>query len=118
MLHPFSVYPSLDVLLSLAYFTPHFTKASATYTIWRNTYRHRHSLENTLFTFVQVIPVQKGQPSCKRLPPLLGRPKVNHRAEKGTNQRLDSSEGCSGGRGSVFCSRGGFCLVWLVKSVP
>ena len=49
---------------------------------------------------------------------LLGCPKVDYGTEKRTNQRLDSSEGCSGGRGSLLHPGEGFCLVQPAKSAP
>jgi len=59
------------------------TLSASTYTIQRNTHGHRCSPENTLFTSVRLLSVQRGQPSCEGLPLLFGRLKVNHRAKRG-----------------------------------
>jgi len=67
---------------------------------------------------MRILLVQRGQPSCKGLSSLLGHPEVNCRTKGGINQRLDGSKKCSRGRGSVLLPGGGFCLVWLAKSVP
>jgi len=93
-------------------------KALSTYTIWRNTYEHGHSLENVFFTSTQMLSVWRGQSSYEGLPPLLGCPKVNHGTEREIDRRLNSSERHSGRRESVFHSRGDFCLAQLAKSAP
>jgi len=71
-----------------------------------------------LFTSARVLLVQRDQLSYEGLPLLLRHLKVNCRIEGRTDQRLDGSEKCSGGKRSVFCSGGGFCLVRPVKSIP
>ena len=96
----------------------HSAKVPSTYTIRRNTHRHRCSLKDMLFISMRVLSVQKGQLSCEGLPPPLGCPIVDCRAAGEINQRLDGSKGCSRGRESLLCPRGGFCLVRLVKSTP
>jgi len=112
MLCPSSVNPSLDVPLSSASSVPCSTKALFTCTVWRNIYRCRHSLENTLLTSMRMLLVGRSQPSREKLPPLLGCPKVNCRTKEEIDRRLDGSKGCSRGRGSMLCPRGEFCLVW------
>ena len=118
MLCPFSVYLSLDALSFSACSAPHSAKAPSTYIVQRNTYGHECSLENMLFTFTWVLSVQRGQSSCKGLPPLFGYPKVNCRTEEGIDRRLNGSERHSGRRESVLCSRREFCLARLTKNMP
>ena len=62
--------------------------------------------------------MQRGQLPCKGLLPLLGHPEANCRATERIDQRFNGLEGCSRGRGSGLCPRGGFCLVRPVKSAP
>ena len=48
-----------------------------------DTYRHRCSLEDALFTSTKVLLVQRGQSSREGLPSLSRHPKVNYGAEGG-----------------------------------
>ena len=118
VLHPSSVYPSLDIPPSSVHFVFCPTKARSACTVQRNTYGRRCSPEDMLSTPMRVLSMQRGQSSRKRLSPPFGHPEVNCRAMEGVDQRLDSFEGCSGGRGSWLYPGGGFCLVRPVKSVP
>ena len=97
---------------------PCSTEAPSTYTIRRDTYRCRHSPKDVLLTSARVLSVRRGQSSYERLPPLPRCPKVNCGAEREIDWRLNGSEGCGRGRGSLLNPRREFCLAWLVKSAP
>ena len=85
MLCSYSTNPFLCTSLSSSSSTRRSAKtlSASTYTIQRNTHGHRCSPENTLFTSVRLLSVQRGQPSCEGLPLLFGRLKVSHRAKRG-----------------------------------
>ena len=59
------------------------TASASTCTIRRNTHGRRCSLENVLLTSMRLLSVWRGQPSCKGLLLLFGRPEVNHGAKGG-----------------------------------
>ena len=84
-LRPCSTNPFLCTPLSSSSSTFHSTKtaSASTCTIRRNTHRRRCSLENVLLTSMRLLSVWRGQPSCKGLLPLFGRPEVNHGAKGG-----------------------------------
>ena len=71
-----------------------------------------------LSTSTRVLLVRRDQPPRKGLPPPLRCLEVNHGAMGRIDQRFDSLERCSRRKGSWPLPRGGFCLVWLAKSVP
>ena len=82
---PCSTNPFLCTLLSSSssVFCSAKTPSASTYTVWRNTYKRKHSPENMLFTSTRLLSVQRGQLSCEGLSPPFGCPEVNRRAKRG-----------------------------------
>ena len=82
-LHPCLTNPFLCTPLFSSSSAFRSTKTASACTIWRNTHGRRCSLENVLLTSMRLLSVRRGQPSCKGLLPLFGRPEVNHGAKGG-----------------------------------
>ena len=102
ILHPSLTNPSLNTPLFSNNSALHSTKTLSAYTIWRNTYGYRCSLENMPLTSARMLSVQRGQLSHKGLPPPLGYSKVNYRTKGGTDWRLNGPKGYSRGRESLL----------------
>ena len=118
MLRPSPACPSLDVPPASVRSTPHPSKTHSACTSQRDTYGRGHYLEGALYTSMRMLSMRRAQPSRKGLSPPSRHLEVNRGATGRIDQRFDGLERCSSRRGSWLLPRGGFCLVWLVKSAP